>query len=79
MRTNIVLDDELVREAMEYSTARTKRSLVEEALHAFIRLRAAEKRRENYRARLTALLGQTEALALRKSPSKILREDRDRQ
>ncbi len=78
MRTNIVLDDELVREAMEYSTARTKRSLIEEALHAFIRLRAAEKRRQNYKARLTTLLGQTEALALRKSPSKILREDRDR-
>ena len=29
MRTNIVLDDELVREAFEHSNAKTKRELVD--------------------------------------------------
>jgi Arc/MetJ family transcription regulator len=38
MRTNIVLDDELVAEAMRLSGIRTKREVVDAALHAFIRL-----------------------------------------
>ena len=40
MRTNIVLDDDLVRQAFRYSKARTKRELVHEALRELIRLRA---------------------------------------
>jgi Arc/MetJ family transcription regulator len=39
MRTNIVLDDKLVREAFRYSQAKTKKDLVHEALHELIRLR----------------------------------------
>jgi len=38
MRTNIVLDDELVAEAFKYSDATTKRDLVNQALKDFITL-----------------------------------------
>ena len=43
MRTNIVLDDELVAEAFKYSDAKTKRQLVDEALRELI---AQRKRRD---------------------------------
>jgi len=36
MRTNIVLDDELVREAFRHSNAKTKRELVDRALREFV-------------------------------------------
>jgi Arc/MetJ family transcription regulator len=39
MRTNIVLDDDLVAEAMKHSSAKTKKDLVHEALRELIRLR----------------------------------------
>lgn len=40
MRTNIVLDDELVEEAFRHSRATTKRELVHEALREMIRVRS---------------------------------------
>jgi Arc/MetJ family transcription regulator len=40
MRTNIVLDDRLVKEAFRYSCARTKKDLVHEALRELIRVRS---------------------------------------
>ena len=39
MRTNIVLDDELVRKAFRHSRAKTKKALVHEALEELIRVR----------------------------------------
>jgi Arc/MetJ family transcription regulator len=39
MRTNIVLDDDLVREALELSKIRTKRELVDQALREFVAFR----------------------------------------
>ena len=36
MRTNIVLDDELVQEAFKYTAAKTKRELVHQALLEFV-------------------------------------------
>ena len=39
MRTNIVLDDDLVQEAFRHSDAKTKRDLVHEALRELIRTR----------------------------------------
>ncbi len=36
MRTNIVLDDELVEEAFRHSDAKTKRELVDQALREFV-------------------------------------------
>lgn len=40
MRTNIVLDDALVKEAFRHSRARTKKELVHEALRELIRARS---------------------------------------
>ena len=36
MRTNIVLDDELIKQAFRHSSARTKKELVHEALEELI-------------------------------------------
>ena len=78
MRTNIVLDDDLVREAMRHSRARTKRALVEEALTTFVNVKSAEARRASYRERLQRLDGRLRGLRLRRRPSEVLRADRDR-
>ena len=43
MRTNIVIDDELLNEAFSVSNAKTKKALIHEALEEFIRL----KKRKN--------------------------------
>ncbi len=39
MRTNIVIDDELLEDAFSVSQARTKKDLIHEALRDYIRLR----------------------------------------
>jgi len=39
MRTNIVLDDDLIREAFAVSKAKTKKELVHEALRELVHLR----------------------------------------
>jgi Arc/MetJ family transcription regulator len=49
MRTNIVIDDELLNEAFSVSNAKTKKDLIHEALKELIRL----KKRKN----LTDLAG----------------------
>jgi len=43
MRTNVVIDDELMREAMEASGLSTKRAVIEQALRALIRAGAARR------------------------------------
>jgi Arc/MetJ family transcription regulator len=43
MRTNIVLDDELVREAFRHAPVKTKRELIDLALREFV---ASRKRRD---------------------------------
>jgi Arc/MetJ family transcription regulator len=78
MRTNIVLDEDLVREAQRYSKARTKRGLVDEALRMFVRVRREEERRAGYADRIQDIRLKTQRLRLRTSPSDLLREDRDR-
>lgn len=45
MRTNIVLDDQLVREAQALSHIKTKRELIEQALKEFV----AHRKRLNLR------------------------------
>jgi len=78
MRTNIELDDTLLREAMRLSRARTKKALVEEALRLYVSTKAAEKRTQSYRDRLQALEAKLATVRLRRSPSEILRDDRNR-
>jgi Arc/MetJ family transcription regulator len=46
MRTNIVIDDQLMAEALKVSGARTKRQAVEEGLRLLIRLKSQERIRE---------------------------------
>jgi Arc/MetJ family transcription regulator len=43
MRTNIEIDDELIREALEVSGLKTKRAAVEAGLRALIRLNKRRK------------------------------------
>jgi Arc/MetJ family transcription regulator len=45
MRTNIVLDDELVEEGMRYTDITTKKGVIEEALRTLVRLKAQESMR----------------------------------
>jgi Arc/MetJ family transcription regulator len=45
MRTNIVIDDELMEKALEVSNAKTKKDVVEEALTLLIRLKQQMKLR----------------------------------
>jgi Arc/MetJ family transcription regulator len=40
MRTSVVLKDDLVREAMQYTSVRSKRGLIEEALQTFVAVKA---------------------------------------
>ena len=46
MRTNIELDDELIREAKELSGLPTKRAVVEEALRMMVNLKRQAKVKE---------------------------------
>jgi Arc/MetJ family transcription regulator len=78
MRTNVVLNDELVRKAMSYSDAPSKRALIEEALRTYVEVRAAELRVADYRERLEKLDHKLHDLQLSEPPSQILRRDRDR-
>jgi len=78
MRTNIVLNDDLLREAQQYSRAKTKTALVEEALRVLVEVRSKELRQRSYSDRLLSV-----QQALRKQPRRsdalqILREDRNR-
>jgi Arc/MetJ family transcription regulator len=77
MRTNIVLDDELVREAMRYSKAKTKRALVEDALRTLVRVRTEENRRSSYQDRLVALRNRLAGLTFRESAVDMIRQDRE--
>lgn len=78
MRTNIVLDDDLVREAMRYSDAPSKRALVEEALRTFVEMKAREHWRKTYMERVTEIREKTASIRLGRSSIDILREDRER-
>jgi Arc/MetJ family transcription regulator len=43
MRTNIVIDDDLMQQALQLSGARTKREIVELALRRFVQLKRQEE------------------------------------
>jgi len=77
MRTNIDLNDQLLAEAKKYSKAKNKRALVEEALSAFIAMKAEEKRLWTYKERLQRLRAKTISIRLRSDIRALLRQDRD--
>jgi Arc/MetJ family transcription regulator len=78
MRTNIVLDDDLIEEAKRYSRAKTKRALIEDALRTLVRVRAEEIRRSSYQDRLLAVQNRLASLTFRESAAEMIRQDRER-
>jgi Arc/MetJ family transcription regulator len=46
VRTNVVIDDQLMNKAMESTGLRTKKAVIEEALRTLVRLKSQEKVRE---------------------------------
>jgi len=78
MRTNIVLNDDLVREAMRYSQARSKTALVNEALRVLIETRSEELQRRTYAERLARVQQMLAGRRFRESGLDILRRDRER-
>ena len=79
MRTNIELDDDLLKQAQAYSRTRSKRALVREALQTYVAVKADEKRRMTYRDRLAAVRAKAAAAGnTRRGDSRdVLRADRD--
>ena len=78
MRTNIVLNDDLLAEAGKYSHARSKRELVEEALKTFIQTKSAEHKSATYKERFKDLEKKLSGVKLRESSIQILRDMRER-
>ena len=78
MRTNIVLDEELVAQAMKYSTARSKRAVVHEALVTYVAVKAHEQRVGTYKDRLGDIRRQLLDASIRTSSQDLIRADRTR-
>jgi Arc/MetJ family transcription regulator len=78
VRTNIVLNDDLLREAMRLSGERSKRAVVEQALRVYVQVKGAQRGAEGYRERLRRIESRLRDLRLRENPSALLRSDRDR-
>jgi Arc/MetJ family transcription regulator len=78
MRTNIVLDDDLLAEAMKYSKARSKRAVVREALVTYVTVRAEQERTASYRDRLAIVRRRAAGASLRKTAVEMVQDDRER-
>lgn len=77
MRTNIELDDDLLAQAARYSSARSERRLIHEALATFIAVKAEEQLRATYRDRLESVRARLAASRLRSDSRDIVRAGRD--
>ncbi len=77
MRTNIVLDDDLLAEAMKYCVARSKRAVVREALATYVTVKAEQQRVASYRDRLAMVRRRLADVSLRKTVVDRIREDRE--
>ena len=77
MRTNIELDDNLLAEAAKYSTSRSKRRLIHEALATFVAVKAEERRRATYKERLERVRGRLAGVRLKTDLRDLIRTDRD--
>jgi Arc/MetJ family transcription regulator len=78
MRTNIVLDDDLLAEVKKLSGARTKRAAVEEAMRTYVEVKGAERRAAGYAQRVRRLESRLRGVRLGESSRELLRADRDR-
>lgn len=77
MRTNIDLDDELLAQAARYSTARTKRRLIHEALATYVAVKEEERRRVTYRERLEKVRARLSGVRLGVDSRDLVRSARD--
>ena len=78
MRTNIDLDDDLLKRAAQYSIAPTKRALVHEALAVYVVTRDAERKRASYNERLGKLRTQLAGVRVKTPARDVVRADRER-
>jgi Arc/MetJ family transcription regulator len=78
MRTNIILNDDLIREASRLSQAGSKSALVEEALRLYVEVRSEEQRRVTYEERLLKVHQAVSNRRFREKGIEILRQDRER-
>ena len=78
MRTNIVLDDDLVRDAFAVTGLRSKKELVHRALQVLVQTEHEARRRASYDLCVSELQRKTAALTLRERPHDLVRADRDR-
>jgi Arc/MetJ family transcription regulator len=78
MRTNIILNDELMGEAMRYSRARTKRAVVEEALETYVAVKKSEQNKASYKERLEQMRKKLAGVRLDESSVDMIRRDRER-
>ncbi len=77
MRTRVVINGELLGEALRLYGGASNRTVVETALRMFVEVKSAPLRRLSYRDRLRQIAGRLEGLQLRESPSELLRAHRD--
>jgi Arc/MetJ family transcription regulator len=78
MRTNIVLDEDLVREAIAVTGLRSKKEIVHKALQLLVQTEHEALRRARYDVQVTDLQRRTAGLVLRERPHDVIRADRDR-
>lgn len=78
MRTNIVLNEELVGQAMKYSQSKSKRAVVEEALGVYVTVKQAEAKRASYTDRLGQIRRKLAGVRIQESARDIVRRDRER-
>lgn len=78
MRTSVTLDNDLLAEAVRLSGKRSRSEVLEEALRMYVEMKSAAGRRESFRQRLAQLDAKLADVRLRKQPSELVRDDRDR-
>jgi hypothetical protein len=71
------MDDDLLAEAAKYTSTRSKRGLVQEALSLYVATKREERRRMTYRERLQKVRAQTERLRGHSDAHDLVRRDRD--
>lgn len=78
MRTNIVLDNEVLAEAMKYSLSKSKRAVVQEALETYVAAKRAEAQQASYREKLERMRRKLSGIRPTESAHDIVRRDRER-
>ena len=78
MRTNVIINDDLLKEALNYVKVKTKSALIEMALKALIETKSKELRDKNYTQRLHEIQNKLANTKFRENSSSIIKKDRER-